>query len=128
MTGKVENRWSARKHLTIGGIAMLVLVGGFGTWSVMAQISGAVITSGQIEVDRNRQIVQHPDGGVVQEIAVDEGDTVAAGDLLIRLDATNLQSELAVVEGQLFEILARHCRGDQYRSGACGFLPGYGCH
>jgi len=103
-------RWSARRHLTTGIISLAILVGGFGTWSVMAQISGAVITSGQIEVDRNRQVVQHPDGGVVEEIIVDEGDTVEAGDLLIRLDASILQSELAVVEGQLFEILARRAR------------------
>jgi HlyD family secretion protein len=103
-------RWSARKHLFIGGLTLLILVGGFGTWSVMAQITGAVITSGQIEVDRNRQVVQHPDGGVVEEIAVDEGDTVKAGDLLLRLDASAIQSELAVVEGQLFEILARRAR------------------
>lgn len=105
-----QERWSARKHLMIGGLTLLVLVGGFGTWSLMAQISGAVITTGHIEVDRNRQIVQHPDGGVVEEILVDEGDTVQKGDLLLRLDATTLQSELAVVEGQLFEILARRAR------------------
>ncbi|MEM8538469.1 MAG: HlyD family type I secretion periplasmic adaptor subunit [Pseudomonadota bacterium] len=111
-------RWSAMRHLTIGGIALLILVGGFGTWSVMAQISGAVITSGQIEVDRNRQIVQHPDGGVVEDILVDEGDTVAAGDLLIRLDANVLQSELAIVEGQLFEILARRARLEAERDGS----------
>jgi len=111
-------RWSSGKHLTIGGIALLILVGGFGTWAVMAQITGAVITTGQIEVDRNRQIVQHPDGGVVQEIAVDEGDTVMAGDLLVRLEATTLQSELAIVEGQLFEILARRARLEAERDDA----------
>jgi HlyD family secretion protein len=109
-TDPTSTRWSARKHLTIGVLTLLVLVGGFGTWSVMAQITGALITSGQIEVDRNRQVVQHPDGGVVDEIVVGEGDTVLAGDLLLRLDATTLQSELAVVEGQLFEILARRAR------------------
>lgn len=110
MTDQTTRRWSARKHLIIGGLTLVVLVGGFGTWSVMAQINGAVISSGQIEVERNRQVVQHPDGGVVEEIAVDEGDTVQAGDLLLRLDATGFQSELAVVEGQLFEILARRAR------------------
>jgi len=36
--------------------------------------------------------------------------TVQAGDLLIRLDSSTLVSELAVVEGQLFEILARRAR------------------
>ncbi len=106
----LSTRWSAKRHMTVGLIALVILVGGFGTWSVMAQITGAVITSGQIEVDRNRQVVQHPDGGVVEEILVDEGDTVEAGTLLIRLDPSVLQSELAVVEGQLFEILARRGR------------------
>ena len=104
------SRWSAKRHLTTGLIALSILVGGFGIWSISARISGAVITSGQIEVDRNRQVVQHPDGGVVEEILVDEGDTVQAGDLLIRLDSSTLVSELAVVEGQLFEILARRAR------------------
>ena len=88
MTETPQNRWSATRPMMLGLIALLVLVGGFGTWAVFAQITGAVITSGQIEVERNRQVVQHPDGGVVAEILVDEGDTVAAGDLLIRLDRT----------------------------------------
>ena len=105
-----KQRWSTTGPMTLGLLALLVLVGGFGAWSVMAQISGAVITSGQIEVDRNRQVIQHPDGGVVEVILVQEGDTVAKGDTLIRLDASLLRSELAVVEGQLFEIIARRGR------------------
>ena len=105
-----KQRWSTTGPMTLGLLALLVLVGGFGAWSVMAQISGAVITSGQIEVDRNRQVIQHPDGGVVEAILVQEGDTVAKGDTLIRLDASLLRSELAVVEGQLFEIIARRGR------------------
>ncbi|WP_439154354.1 HlyD family type I secretion periplasmic adaptor subunit [Yoonia sp.] len=103
-------RWSTRRHNMIGLLTLLVLVGGFGTWAVMAQITGAVIATGQIEVERNRQVVQHPDGGVVAEILVDEGDAVAVGDMLIRLDPSDLASELAIVEGQLFEILARRGR------------------
>ena len=105
-----KKRWSTARPMTLGLIALLILVGGFGTWSVMAQITGAVITTGQIEVDRNRQVVQHPDGGVVDDILVDEGDAVAEGALLIKLDSSVLTSELAVIEGQLFEILARTAR------------------
>ena len=112
-----KKRWSTRGPMTAGLLALVLLVGGFGTWAVMAQITGAVITSGQIEVDRNRQVIQHPDGGVVAEILVDEGDTVAAGDLLIKLDATTLQSELAIVEGQLFELMARRGRLEAERDG-----------
>ena len=113
-----SKRWSVNRHMLLGLITLGILVGGFGTWAVTAQITGAVITTGQIEVDRNRQVVQHPDGGVVEDILVDEGDNVVAGDLLIRLDATELKSELAVVEGQLFEILARRARLEAERDNA----------
>lgn len=120
MTAPDLRRWSAKKHSFIGGLALLILTGGFGTWAVTARITGAVITFGQIEVDRNRQVVQHPDGGVVAAIVVDEGDVVNAGDLLIQLDATALQSELVVVEGQLFAILARRARLEAERDGLLG--------
>ncbi|MCZ4261492.1 HlyD family type I secretion periplasmic adaptor subunit [Limimaricola sp. G21655-S1] len=102
--------WSAARPLIVGFLALAVLLGGFGTWAAMSQISGAVVASGRVEVDQNRQVVQHPDGGVVEEILVDEGDEVEAGDLLIRLDPEEIRSELAVVEGQLLEVLARRAR------------------
>ncbi|MBT9244738.1 HlyD family type I secretion periplasmic adaptor subunit [Gemmobacter fulvus] len=102
--------WSARMPVTLGFITLAVLFGGFGFWSVSTNISGAVVASGQIEVESHRQVVQHPDGGVVKSIAVQEGDTVAAGDLLITLDGAVIHSELAIVEGQLFEIMARRAR------------------
>ena len=112
-----KQRWSTTGPMTLGLIALLVLVGGFGTWAVMAQITGAVITSSQIEVNRNRQVIQHPDGGVVDVILVQEGDAVVKGDTLIRLDASLLKSELAVVEGQLFEIIASRGRLEAERDG-----------
>ncbi len=84
---------------------------------MLANISGAIIAGGQVEVDQNRQVVQHPDGGVVAEILVDEGDLVASGDILVRLDPTNLDSELAIVESQLFELIARRGRLEAERDG-----------
>ncbi|MGB7321046.1 MAG: HlyD family type I secretion periplasmic adaptor subunit [Albidovulum sp.] len=105
-----QNPQSARGPLLLGAIAIALLVGGFGLWSVTTQIAGAVVASGQVEVEQNRQIVQHPDGGVVAEILVKDGDLVPAGTPLIRLDGTLLRSELSIVEGQFFEILARRGR------------------
>lgn len=102
--------WSARTPLTIGLVALILLVGGFGSWAMLTELSGAVIANGRVEVDQNRQVVQHPDGGVVSEILVDEGDTVTAGQTLIRLDSTLLASNIAIVEGQLFELMARRGR------------------
>lgn len=101
---------SARKPLILAAIGVLILVGGFGTWAVTSQIAGAVISSGRVEVEQNRQIVQHPYGGVIQEILVEEGEVVEAGDVLISLDSTELTSELVIVRGQLLEIMARTAR------------------
>ncbi|WP_371227688.1 HlyD family type I secretion periplasmic adaptor subunit [Roseovarius sp. 2305UL8-3] len=112
-----SGNWPARKPLVIGLIGLLVLVGGFGTWAATTQISGAIIAPGRIEVDQNRQVVQHPDGGVVAAIEVGEGDRVEAGQTLLRLDATDLTSRLAITESQLFELMARRGRLESERDG-----------
>ncbi len=109
--------WSARGALIAGCLALLLLVGGLGVWSTQASLSSAVVTSGMINVETNRQVVQHPDGGVVGAILVKDGDTVKAGDVLIQLDGTRLQSELTIVEGQLREIAARQARLEAERDG-----------
>ncbi len=102
--------WSARRPVIIGVLAILILVGGFGGWSVFTTIGGAIVAPGVIQVEQNRQVVQHPDGGVVAEIDVAEAQTVKAGDLLIRLDGAQMRSTLAIVEGQLFDSMARRSR------------------
>ncbi len=113
-----QNTWSARRPMAIGLIALAVLLGGFGSWSALSTIAGAVVAGGRIEVDRNRQVVQHIDGGIVAEILVDEGDTVAKGAPLLRLDDNRLRSELVIVEGQLFEMMARRGRLEAERDGS----------
>ena len=110
--------WSARRPLFWGFLTTAILFGGFGAWSVLTTLSGAVIAPGQIEVAQNRQVVQHPDGGVVEEINVSEGSKVKAGDILIRLDGSLLRSELAIVENQLFELIARRGRLEAERDDA----------
>jgi HlyD family secretion protein len=111
------NAWSAKRPLTIGVIVLTILIGGFGGWAVFTEIAGAIIASGRIEVDQNRQIVQHLDGGIVDEILVDEGDLVESGALLINLDDNILRSELSIVEGQLYELMARRGRLEAEQDG-----------
>lgn len=111
-------KFSMLRPMTVGLFALFLLVGGFGAWAVLTEISGAIIASGQIEVDQNRQVVQHPDGGVVKDIWVDEGDLVEAGQVLLSLDPTLEHSELTIIEGQLFELMARRGRLTAERDGA----------
>ncbi len=110
--------YSARLPLVVGFTALALLVGGIGFWSVRTQIAGAIIANGMIVVENNRQIVQHAEGGIVGRIAARDGDRVAAGDLLLELDDTLLQSELAVAELQLIELRARRARLEAERDEA----------
>lgn len=98
---------SARFHLILGSLALVMLVGGFGTWAVSTNITGAIIAGGQIEVEQSRQVVQHLDGGIVDKVLVEEGDQIVAGDTMIELDSSELSSEMTIVEGQLYELMAR---------------------
>lgn len=108
----------ARGPLWLGGLTLLALVGGLGLWSVTTTISGAIVAPGRIEVEQNRQVVQHPDGGVVTEILVTEGSKVAAGDILLRLDGASVKSELTILDGQLSEVQARRARLEAERDDA----------
>ena len=103
-------RWKLRGVVTFSILAMIMLVGGFGAWAGFASLSGAVIASGQIEVERNRQIIQHPDGGVVKTIYAREGTSVEEGDVLIQLETSKYERDLTIVESQLFELQAKRGR------------------
>lgn len=109
-TKATAKSWNARLPLMIGFGAIILLVGGIGAWSFGTQIAGAVVASGTIKLESERQIVQHPDGGVVGSIEARDGDTVKSGDILVRFDDTFLKSELAVIDQQLLEIYARKVR------------------
>lgn len=105
-----KNRWGTGRFVLLGMLALVGLLGGLLYWSISAEIAGAIVTSGRVEVESNRQIVQHPQGGVVGEILVANGDTVTAGQVLLRFDAVLTESELAITEGQLYELIGQKSR------------------
>lgn len=110
-------RWSARGPVLIGSIGIAILVVGLGGWSVTTRIEGAVVAPGTVQVETFRQVVQHPDGGIVAELAVREGDRVRSGDVLMRFDDTKPRSERAIIAGQLDEVSARMARLAAERDG-----------
>lgn len=107
-----------RGRIITGVVALGILLGGGGLWAFTTQIAGAVVSSGQIRVEQQSQAVQHPDGGVVEEILVEEGELVQRGDLLIRLDPALLQSELTGQVEQRYELLASMARFEAERDNA----------
>jgi HlyD family secretion protein len=117
--GLVSNpRRDIRSLNLIGFSIIAVMIGGIGGWAATSEISGAVIASGNIVVESNVKKVQHPTGGIVGEILVKEGDSVEAGQVLIRLDDTITKSTLGIVRTQLDELTARAARLVAERDGS----------
>jgi HlyD family secretion protein len=107
---KQNNMWSARKPMMVGFLALFALVFGVGVWGSVSKIAGAIVASGTIQVESLRQVVQHPDGGVVGEILAREGQRVEAGEVVLRFDDNFLQSQLSIFDGQLSEYAGRKAR------------------
>lgn len=101
---------SIRLHLAAGLALVGLLAGGVGGWAATTQLAGAVVASGHFVVDSYPKKVQHAKGGIVGEIRVREGETVKAGEVVLRLDATQTRANLAIVTKRLNELHARLAR------------------
>ncbi|MEH3118175.1 MAG: HlyD family type I secretion periplasmic adaptor subunit, partial [Methylorubrum populi] len=108
---------SIRRHLALTVGLSAVLVFGVGGWATFTDISAAVIAPGQLVVETDVKKVQHPTGGVVGQLLAREGQRVAAGDVLIRLDETQTRANLDIVLKAMDELAARRARDEAERDG-----------
>ncbi|MBK5910156.1 hypothetical protein CCR85_01440 [Rhodothalassium salexigens] len=91
-----------RPAIVLGALVLAITFGGFGTWAAVSRIEGAVIAPGMVKVLSNRKQVQHLEGGIIDRIYVNNGDRVAQGDILVRLDETRARAQLDIYAKRLF--------------------------
>ncbi len=108
---------SLRRHVMAGMATVVFLSVGVAGWASTQGISGAVVTPGQLIVETSVKKVQHPTGGVVGELLVQEGSRVKAGDVIVRLDETQTRADLEVILKGLDDNMARRARMDAELSG-----------
>ncbi|MCF8486654.1 MAG: HlyD family type I secretion periplasmic adaptor subunit [Rhodobacteraceae bacterium] len=94
----------------IGLICSVTMMAAMFAWAQFTLISGAVIAPGQVTVPGRPRVVQSLDGGVVEKIEIANGDTVVAGQVLLRLDPTLIKVKLDVATSRLAEALALRAR------------------
>lgn len=107
-----------RRQLLVGVVTAILLVFGVGGWALTTELSGAVFAPAQLVVDSNVKKVQHPTGGIVEQLRVRDGNRVRAGEIVIRLDETVTRSNLAVIDKAMVELAARQARDEAERDGA----------
>lgn len=106
----ITRLFSARRPVAFGLLTVAVLLGGTLGWGTLASIAGAVIAPGRVDVESRAQAVEHVNGGKVEAVLARNGDRVAVGDVLIRLDDKQIRSEEAILEAELAELTARRNR------------------
>ncbi len=83
-----------------GAIAASLLVALLAIAAFVPIESGA-LAMGQLAVEGERKVVQHPSGGIVSEILVSEGEVVMEGDVVLRLNAVAAGAAAGVIDTQV---------------------------
>ncbi|SPJ25492.1 HlyD family type I secretion periplasmic adaptor subunit [Palleronia abyssalis] len=92
---------STRPIMILGFTIIFLTFGGIGGWATVAKIDSAVVAPGSIALDGNRKVIQHFEGGIVEDILVDEADTVEQGQVLLRLSDVESRSNLGVLSNRI---------------------------
>lgn len=99
-----------RKTIRLGAWVFWLGLGAFLLWACFAPLDSGVPGNGVVIVGSKRKTIQHLHGGIVQEIAVHEGDLVPAGAVLVRLNDTDVKAQHDIVQQQYAQMLAMQSR------------------
>lgn len=113
----LEVNTDARAYARLGWIIVLLGVGGFLLWALLAPLDKGVPLAGTVAKESNRKAVQHLTGGTVQQVLVKDGDTVKAGQVLVRMNAVNARSAYDITEAQYLTARATEARLEAERDG-----------
>src|SRR5258708_35607310 len=97
---------SIQRYMIVGMVIVGFVTFGIGGWATTSELTGAVIGQGVLVVDSSVKKVQHPTGGVVGELRGREGDKGLAGDILLRLDATETPANATIASTNLHAMAA----------------------
>lgn len=101
----------APSHRSALFVLLLVgLLGTFFAWAYYAEVEEVTRGEGRVIPSSKTQIVQSLEGGIVKRIQVAEGDTVKAGQVLLRIDDTGFSSDLGELEAKQTTLKAQITR------------------
>ncbi|MNX55413.1 Type I secretion system membrane fusion protein PrsE [compost metagenome] len=103
----------ARLGFILSGAFFVGLLG----WAAFVPLDAGAMADGIVAVSGNRQVVQHRDGGVITDLYVTEGQTVRAGQPLLRVATPELVASERAMTSELVSLLARRARLAAERDG-----------
>lgn len=89
---------------------VMLLIASFFVWSYFAPIDEVAVAEGEVVPQGQVKVIQHLEGGIVEEIHVTEGQTVAKGDPLVRLELGLNAANKAELQVQIDGLLIKRAR------------------
>lgn len=94
----------------LGVLVLLLVFGIFVAWSALAPLGSHAVASGKVMVNVKKQVVQHREGGVIEDIFVTDGDQVEQGQKLMVISPTEAKSDQATIYEQLLGAIGLEAR------------------
>lgn len=87
-------------------------------WAAIFPLDVVSLSEGTVETSSGLQKVQHLEGGIVRELLVKEGEHVAKGQVLIRMEQTQSNSDFGEIDARLTGLKADRARLEAEVAGA----------
>ena len=97
-------------HNRFGMFLFVALFGFGGIWASTAPIDGAALAPGRVTVRSYSKIVQHLEGGIIDQIFVENGAHVREGDPILNLDSTQSLAQLEIANNEYISLRALEVR------------------
>jgi len=94
----------------IAAVLIVLLLAALFAWASQANLDEVAIAQGEVVPQGQIKSIQHLEGGIIEEMYVTEGDLVAAGDPLVRLDLSASNTQEAELRVTLDGLLLRRAR------------------
>jgi membrane fusion protein, epimerase transport system len=97
-------------HKRFGILLFVALFGFGGIWASTAPIDGAALAPGLVTVRSYSKVVQHLEGGIINDIFVENGERVEQGEPILELDSTQSLASLEIVNSEFIALRALEIR------------------
>jgi HlyD family secretion protein len=98
------------RELRIGVAIIALFFFGLLGWAALTPLDAGAYAQGVVAVSGSRQAVQHREGGIVTALHVVEGQTVAKGEALLKISASELVATERGLTGEVIALLAQRAR------------------
>tara|TARA_B100001142_G_scaffold313038_1_gene349127 strand:- start:407 stop:1729 length:1323 start_codon:yes stop_codon:yes gene_type:complete len=97
-------------HKRFGILLFVALFGFGGIWASTAPIDGAALAPGLVIVRSYSKVVQHLEGGIINDIFVENGERVEQGEPILDLDSTQSLASLEIANSEFMALRALEVR------------------